>query len=170
MLALLKMVSIKDWLYAGLIVALLGGFGWYTIHERSIGEAHEIAALKISSDKILKDTAAQTAALQVKATTAEKAYADEHQALQTYVSSRPVQSVRLCSNTNSDQIVPGSAGIVARNAAGGSAGIVIQQVPSGDSGSGAGRAGPNIGPMLIALGARADEVSATLREYQARNK
>lgn len=38
MLALLKLIPLKDWLYGALIVALLAGFGAYTIHERHIGE------------------------------------------------------------------------------------------------------------------------------------
>ena len=39
MFALLKLIPLKDWLYGGAIVALLLGFGLYTIHERHVGEA-----------------------------------------------------------------------------------------------------------------------------------
>lgn len=35
---LLKLIPGKDWIYGTIIVALLAGFGWYTYHERNIGE------------------------------------------------------------------------------------------------------------------------------------
>jgi len=49
----------KDQFYGAVIVALLVGFGWYTHHERALGAAHEVAALKISSDKLEKAAAKQ---------------------------------------------------------------------------------------------------------------
>ena len=50
--AFLSLIPVKDWIYGGIIVAILAGFGWYTVHERNIGAAHETAALKASSDKL----------------------------------------------------------------------------------------------------------------------
>lgn len=41
--ALLALIPTKDWIYGGVVVALLAGFGWYTVHERNIGKAHEVA-------------------------------------------------------------------------------------------------------------------------------
>jgi hypothetical protein len=35
---MLAMLPIKDWIYGAVIVALLAAFGWYTVHERGIGE------------------------------------------------------------------------------------------------------------------------------------
>jgi hypothetical protein len=61
MLALLKLVPLKDWIYLSLIVALLGGFVSYTIHERDIGKAHELAVLKKSSDELQAKAAAHVA-------------------------------------------------------------------------------------------------------------
>ncbi len=55
---LLALIPTKDWIYAGIILAMLGGFGWYTVHERDIGKAHEIAALKKSSDELQAKAAA----------------------------------------------------------------------------------------------------------------
>lgn len=48
----LALIPTKDYIYAAIIVALLAGFGWYTIHERHIGAAKEVAALKVSSDEL----------------------------------------------------------------------------------------------------------------------
>ena len=49
--ALLALIPGKDWLYGGIIVALLVGFGWYTHRERSIGAANELAAVQTASAK-----------------------------------------------------------------------------------------------------------------------
>lgn len=51
--ALLALIPAKDWVYGGIIAALLAGFGWYTVHERAEGAAKIIAA-----DKKLSDTVA----------------------------------------------------------------------------------------------------------------
>lgn len=39
MIALLKFIPLKDWLYVGCIAVLLAGFASYTVHERHVGEA-----------------------------------------------------------------------------------------------------------------------------------
>lgn len=52
MLALLKLVPLKDWLYIGCIAVLLAGFASYTVHERHVGEAvieKKDAALKAAA-------------------------------------------------------------------------------------------------------------------------
>jgi hypothetical protein len=49
---LLKLIPGKDYIYCGIIAALLAGFGWYTIHERDEGAAKVIAADKKLSDTI----------------------------------------------------------------------------------------------------------------------
>lgn len=57
MLALLKLVPLKDWLYGSAISALLIGFTVYSAHERGVGVAHEKAA-------VTKAVAVQTAQTQ----------------------------------------------------------------------------------------------------------
>lgn len=169
---MLGWIKVNQWAAELALLLLIGCGVWYWHHEAiEKGVAEQVATDNAATAKLKQETAVQTAALKTKADTAEQAYDKEHQDLEAYRSGHPVQPVRLCNAPHdSNTFVPGSAGIVARNAAGSSAGIVIQQVPSGDSGSGAGRAGPDISQLLLALGARADDVSATLREYQARNK
>jgi hypothetical protein len=46
-------VPLRDYIYAAAIIILLIAFGWYTVHERDVGQAKEIAALRASSDKLL---------------------------------------------------------------------------------------------------------------------
>lgn len=53
MLALLKLIPFKDWVYCGVILSLLAAFGWYTVHER-----HEGAAIILAADKKLADAVA----------------------------------------------------------------------------------------------------------------
>jgi hypothetical protein len=61
MSALLALIPLKDWIYGGIIVAILAGFGWYTVHERDLGKASEVAALKKSSDELQAKAAAHVA-------------------------------------------------------------------------------------------------------------
>jgi hypothetical protein len=157
--ALLALIPIKDWIYGGLIVLLIS-FGVYERHHLiAEGQQHELAALKLSSDKLQKQTAAQTAELQAKATMAEQAYDKEVNNLNNL----PTPIVRLCNNaTNSGRVVPKASSTIAGDGDTGPAASGVQSVPAGNS------EGPDIGPMLSALAARADQVSATLREYQGR--
>jgi hypothetical protein len=53
---LLKLIPGKDYIYCGIIAALLAGFGWYTIHERDEGAAKIVAAdRKLSATIAAKD-------------------------------------------------------------------------------------------------------------------
>lgn len=57
-MALLSLIPFKDWVYGGIIVALLIGFGVFVHHERTVGAAHEVAALQKSSQELIaKETA-----------------------------------------------------------------------------------------------------------------
>ena len=59
--ALLALIPTKDWVYLSLIMVIIGFTGYYTIHERHVGAAHEIAALKKSSDELQAKAAAHVA-------------------------------------------------------------------------------------------------------------
>lgn len=69
MLALLKLIPFKDWIYGSIIVGLLIGFGWYTHHERQVGAAKLQAAVtqvasRAEAAVVAANTAAQTAETQ----------------------------------------------------------------------------------------------------------
>jgi hypothetical protein len=159
MFAILGLIPVKDWCYIAAISALLAG-GVYLHHE--IYES----GVKAEVAKVEKQAAKETAALQVKATAAEHSHDAEIADLQAYRTAHPEQSVQLCLNTAAPVRPEISAESGASGA--GSAASGIQQVPARDSGSGQGRAGPDIGGMLELLAARADQVSAQVREFQAR--
>ena len=69
MLALLKLIPFKDWVYGSIIVALLAGFGWYTHHERQVGATKLQAAVTQVADRaeaavVAANTVAKTAETQ----------------------------------------------------------------------------------------------------------
>lgn len=74
MLALLKLIPLKDWVYGGIIAALLVGFGVYTHHERVIGETKEVAAVTKVADKAEAKVTAANVAAQTTETTNAKTY------------------------------------------------------------------------------------------------
>jgi hypothetical protein len=158
--ALLALIPSKDLVYCAILLAVIAGFGAYTVHERHLGAAHETAALKVSSDKLIAQTAKQTADLQARANMAEQAYEKEH----LLTVNQPVPVVRVCHNANSGSVVSNAGPAKSGNEGASPAAGSVQPMPSGDSSV----AGPDIGGMLSALAQRADEISATLREFQTR--
>jgi hypothetical protein len=162
---LLSLLSAKDAFYGALVLGLAIAFGVYTIHERHIGEAHEAAAVAKATAALEADTAKQTAELKAKAQMEHDTYEKEILAL----SNQPaVEPVRLCHAAGSRPIVPAASAVDAGNGATGSAAGNVLAVPAGNSGSGQPGAGPDISSLLGLLALRADEVSASLREFQGR--
>ena len=156
--ALLALIPTKDLVY-GALIAILLAFGVYERHHLiTEGATHELAALKASSDRLEKKSVAETAELQAKATMAEQTHDKEILAL----SNLPPVSVRVCQYPNSGAVVSQGSTAKSGNESAGAAAGNVQPVPAGNS------AGIDIGPMLSLLALRADEVSATLREFQSR--
>jgi hypothetical protein len=150
---------------AAAIVLIAGMWLWH--HETfEAGIAKQRAADAAASQILIAKAAAETADWRLKANNAEHAYNDESQALQVYRDTH-VASVRLCVSPSGSDGVQNAAGKVAGTPAASPAAAGVQPVPPGDFGSGGGQAGVDIGPMLTALAARADQVSAKLREAQA---
>jgi hypothetical protein len=170
MTALLAMVSPKDWIYCGLIAVILAGGTWY--HHKLIteGVADQLAADTVASDRLQAEAAKQTADLQARATAAEQAYDKEQNDDAAYRSAHPIQPVRLCLGApqTGGRSVPQAGAAVAGNASPGAAATNVPNLPGANSGSGGGASGPDISAMLQLLAARADNVSAVLREYQTR--
>jgi hypothetical protein len=165
----LALIPVKDWIYLGVIAAILIG-GTY-LHHKLIAEgiAKQRAADTIASDAILADTAKQTAALQAKASMAEQAFNKEHDDNQTFSDSHPLQPVRLCSAANAGGTLVPSTGTPHPGDEGAStAAANVSNVPAGNNSGGANAAGPDISNLLGLLAGKADNVSAELREFQSR--
>jgi hypothetical protein len=160
------LIPTKDWLYGGAIVLLIV-FG---LHEHHKILAEGIAEQKAADDKatatLVANAAKQTADLQARATMAEQAYDKE---VQSVANQPPVGAVRLCLDSHRSGGVVSKVGAAQPGASAASAASGdIQPVPSGDTGGGERDEGVDIGPLLAALAAAADQEVAVDREFQSR--
>jgi hypothetical protein len=163
--ALLALIPSRDWLWAAALVAL-GLLGLH-VHHKLLAEG--IAEQQAADDKekatLVAQTAKQTAELQAKATMAEQAYDKEHQAILDQPS---LPAVRLCGNPHPGSVVVSKTGAANQgNAASGAATGDLQPMPAGSNSVGS-EQNPDISDLLSLLAQHADDYSAELREYQAR--
>lgn len=168
---LLGWTKFPQWALELIVLAAVAGGIWYVLHERyEAGISAQVAKDTADSDALKAKTAKETAALQTKATTAKDAYDKEHQDNVDYRHDHPdAQPVRLClSPTPLSSIVSSIAAAHAGDANSGAAKTNVPAVPDGNSSGGSGAAGPDISTLLGLLAVKADNVSATLREFQAR--
>jgi hypothetical protein len=168
--AVLGWTKLPQWaLELIVIAAVAGGILYWQHHEINKGIALQKAADDKASAPLIQQAKAETAELRVKATMAEQTHAKEMADLQNLTGSHANQPVRLCidSHAGGQGVRPASTGDQG-NRSTGSVTASVQPMPNGNSESGAGRDGPDIEPMLTALGAAADKVSAELRELQSR--
>lgn len=98
MLALLKLVPLKDWLYCALLVFVLICVGLYTHHERAVGAAkltaaaqRAVIAQKIETEKVIKNAnlQIQAAALAAHAAVAAPPIDSPHVWVQKCPANRP---------------------------------------------------------------------------------
>lgn len=150
---------VAPWMKIIQLVAVLLGIAliiWSYIHTYNAGGRHERA-------KVEKQVAARTAAVQKQADEAAKRYEQEIAALGAYRGASDLGPVRVCVN----RIVRAQPGATASSEGPGAPAAGVQPVPAGDSGIRPGADTPDIAPLLDALAARADSVSAQLRVYQS---
>ena len=168
--ALLGWTKFPQWLLELIAIAAVAGGIWYWQHARfEQGIATQQAADAAQRQQLEADTIKKTAELQTKATLAEQAYDKERNDNAAYIGGHPIQPVRLCiAADNSRPIVPAAGASHSGNESPRSGAAAIQPLPSGDSGGGSRAAAPDIGNLLELLAARADDVSASLREFQNR--
>ena len=149
--------------------AAVGGFWIYHHHVFVEGIHAQQVADQRASAKLVAKARAETKAAQAQANAAHDAYLQEvsHEAIAA--ARHPLPAVRLCLNAHdsgsglsqASSPHPGNAGASA--AAGG-----VPALSGANHSVRSGR-GPDISGLLELLAARADQVSAVLREYQARN-
>ena len=169
-MGLLALIPGKDLAYGVLIAALIAGGIAY--HHKLIteGVAEQKASDDSASAAIVAQTVKETADLQAKATMAEQAYDQEASKNAAYLSAHPVQPIRLCLSTShpSGSIVPQTGALKPGNASSGAPAANVPILPGANNSRGGGASGPDISTLLGLLAARADQVSAVLREYQTR--
>lgn len=155
--ALLGWTKLPQWAMDLLALAAVALGVWYWHHSAvEAGVKQEIAAVQAESAK-------QTAALNAKINVAEHAHDEELANLRAYRDANPITPVSLCLSATPAAVRPANTDQGHPSAAP----AIVQSVPAGDRSGGAAQAGPDIGPLLDALAARADAVSAELRSRQA---
>jgi hypothetical protein len=156
MIALLKLIPLKDWLYAALITALVITFSVYSHHERVIGEQKvERADAKAVNAQIIHNTEVEARA---------KTLADTAAAIYKFESSLPpaVDAPHLWvrSDASCDSPVPADVGT--RSGADGSSDVSAARTPADDSTV---EHAVDIGPSLDKLLQDADAEVRALQEY-----
>jgi hypothetical protein len=149
------------------VVAIAAAFVGGCSHERD--HWTKKWANRDAADKAIADQAKADAKVKEDAATAARVQREQElKDLRAYRDAHPVGAVRLCLARPAG--VPAAASTVEGHGGPGAGAEPVQPVPAGDSGSGPGgtAAGPDIARMLDALAARADYVSAGLREWQRR--
>lgn len=144
----------------GVVISGVGGFAAYEHHKIfTEGVTAAVAKQKKQDD-------ADKAILTTRAKKAEDQHAKDDTELAAFRSANPVEPVQLRILTPG----PGMQTAAAQCVSGGSVATpsVVLEVPAGDSGGGPGHAGPDIGGLLEALAARADQVNNQARELQGR--
>ena len=148
MLALLKLIPLKDWAYAGIIAALLIGFGVFVHHERNIGEQKiETADAALAAKQIELNTEKETHAQDV-INTATEVYKNTLAAAPA--PDAPHVFVRECPAAS-------SSGAVRPDASAGFGADANTHVPEESS--------VDIGPSLDTIGRDADAQVIALQAY-----
>jgi hypothetical protein len=147
--ALFALVPLKDWIYGGIIVALLAAFGVYTVHERHIGEARieasdkKVADAQIVHNKEVEDVVASKLSAAIK----------DYDALSPIPVPRSVP-VLVCSTSGGSDVPSGESAVAGSNGAG--AGVPV--------GAGQSDAGFDPAPAVSATGTDADKEIAHLQK------
>ena len=117
------MITIRDYVYGTLIAGIVGWFTWYTIHERHLGAAKELAAVQAENARVTKAAEDRIAQLTAQYDAAQK-QRDEIYA-NALVSERSAHDADLARLRNaadhqSHPVLPGSGGAEGKpDAAGG---------------------------------------------------
>jgi hypothetical protein len=163
--AVLEFIHARKWLVELiLLLAIVGGVWWFCQHLIGVGVQRQKDTDAAELVKLQHDADIKTAQAQERADIAEKANAKEATDLDVYRRLHPEHG-GLCLNQRGRDLPQAGAANSGNAGAAAGAGDVQPLLP-GDSGPG-GQGDPDIRGMLEALYARADLLSAQVREYQA---
>ena len=149
--------------------AAVGGFWIYHHHVYVEGIHAQQVADQRASAKLVAKARAETKAAQAQANAAHDAYLQEVANEQVLAARHPLPAVRLCLNAHRGGFSLPEAGTAHPGNAGASAAAGGVPALPGANHRVRPRRGPDISGLLELLAGRADQVSAVLREYQARN-
>jgi len=164
--AILGWTKLPQWALELIVILFVAGGIWFWQHERyEAGITAQVTTDAAASAKVKREADAKTATLQLRATTAELAYEQEHQTNLQFQHDHLLSDVRLCvAAAPSGSHVPASGAVKPGAATAGAAPASVPAMPAGNTSG----AAVDIGPMLSSFANSCDEVSAVLREYQQR--
>jgi hypothetical protein len=160
--AVLEFIHARKWLVELLLLAaIVGAVWWFCHHLIDVGVQRERAAWMLKVD----EANLKAAEAKGRADAAEAAGKKEHDELAKYVADHPLHGslASLCRKPSS---VPAATTSNPGNARASTGPADVQPLPEGDPGGDVGE--PDQLGMLSALAARADILSGSLREWQAR--
>ncbi len=158
---LLDFIHARKWLVELILLALIAGaVWWFCAHLIGVGVQRERAAWEQKAT----EANIKAAKAQGRAEAAEAAGKREHDELETYIAAHPLHG-SLASLCRPSPGVPAAAEGHPGDAAASAGSADVQSLSARDPRGGQ---DPDQLGMLSALAARADLLSATVREYQAR--
>lgn len=166
--AALDFIHGRKWIVEAIaLAAIMGLVAWWHHATFEAGIKHQKAEDDEATASLVHAAEVQTDFYKARAERAEGAHAQETIDNDRYRAANPLHG-GLCQPAYGWQgHLPDVTATHAGNAGASPGPAAIQPVPAGDTESG-GRANPDIRHLLDLLAGRADEVSATLREFQAR--
>jgi hypothetical protein len=155
MLALLKLVPLKDWIYLGAILVLLTAFGWYTLHERQIGARN----IEAADQRVVNAALIHNQEVETRAKTLTDAAVAQYKAT---LAAPPADDAPhlLCDTTPDRGPVPQDAS--ARGRDHGSAAVPVSRAPDHESSV---EHAIDLGPALDKLHQDADAQVTALQTY-----
>lgn len=161
----LEFVHARKWLIELILLVVIVGAGyWFCHHLIEVGVQRQKDADTKALVELQRHTDIETGRLQGIADTAEQARAKEHTDLVDYQRTHPLHG-GLCDAHGRQGGMPSTGTANGGDAHAGPKAADLQPLPSGDSPS---RHRTDQLGLLDLLAGRCDAVSATLREYQAR--
>lgn len=158
----LEFIHARKWLVELILLAIVvAGVWWFCHHLVDVGVQRERAAWMLKVD----EANLRAAEAKGRATAAEATGKREHDELTNYVASHPLHGT-LASLCRKPSGVSATTGAIGRDVGTGTGTADVQPVPAGDTGGDVNE--PDQLGMLGALARRADILSGSLREYQAR--
>ena len=163
--AALEFLHARKWLVELILLAvLLAGLALYRVHLIDMGKQEQKDADTAAYAKLQADTDKETSRLQGVANDADKAHTAESAKLAQYIADHPLHG-SLCPH-GSGSGVPGTSSHNPSNGPASAGSGPVLPMPQGDRSRD--QDDPDQLGMLSALAGRADQLSAGLREWQAR--
>jgi hypothetical protein len=164
--SIVEFIGARKWLIELILLLVVAGLiWWFCEHLIAVGVQRQKDADDKAYAQLVIDNAKEEGRLKALADTANENYQQESQELLAYRAAQPLHG-GLCLDKG-HRSMSAASGAHTGNEATSSGAAAVQSVLAGDPAP-SGRSDPDIRHLLDLLAGRGDEVSSTLREFQAR--